>query len=1556
MADLSGKIIKSYEIISLLGKGSFGAVYRAYQPALQREVAIKSIHPEYANRPDFIRRFEFEARLIAQIEHLHIVPIHDFWRDSEGAFIVMRLMRGESLKDRLAHAPLSVELAFRQTIQIASALSAAHRAGVVHRDIKPANILLDEEDNAYLTDFGIAKSLDGEGSSTQTGMFIGTPQYATPEQAQSAGISPQTDIYSLGTVFYEMVSGDHPFRDTPISDMLMKHLYESLPPLEQKFPHLPLGIDEIIQRATAKDPGARYETAFSMVADLEQLFYKRSSSFDSDIEIQAPNPYKGLRAFQESDCEDFFGREALTGELLSRLLEDGPHNRFLAVVGPSGSGKSSAVKAGLLPAIRKGALPDSEKWFIVEMLPGSTPFLRLEEVLEKVSVSARSGLGDILTGGANGLALAARLALPSDEDRLLLVIDQFEELFTLVEDRAETNRFLDTIAHAVQDDSQAVSVIATLRADFYDRPLEHPAFGQLIKHRMHPVLPLSGAELSAAIHGPAERVGAGFELGLVNEISADVHEQPGALPLLQYALTELFERREGRLLTRTAYHEIGGVFGALGQRAEDIFNDLSTEQQAAARQVFLRLVTLGEGVEDTRRRVLRVELESLSLVEHARTTATGAILNIFGRFRLLTFDRDAQTRSPTVEVAHEALLSEWARLRSWLEESRDDVRMQRRLDTAAAEWLAHERDPGFLLRSTRLAQFDAWAKESRVVLSERERELLEQSREAQKVREAREAEREARGRELEARARRILTWLVGVLAAATFIAIILSTIAFNQQRAARWSAATATVAQGLAQQEAATARAAEDAAARQAVAAAQSAELALAEQQTAEREARFSLSRELAASALSHSRIDGDPDLGLLLAILSARLTMEIDGILTLQSEIALHQALREARPRSQFTIRHNARSISLSEDGNTLLSTGHPDLGTRASGSYGFLWDVSPGVEGEAIHTLLGHSSSINASTFSPDGKTVATGSGDRTIRLWDVASGSEFAVLRAHREAITDLAFTPDGHSLVSSSLDGTAIIWDLASGEPRFVLSIPGGELRDLEVSLSGSLLAILTRDNVSTWDIASGSFVWEIPIARASNIFSIVFSQDGRYLIGSNSHQLATGGGRFTYEHEIIVWNVQNGEMVNVVCCLERLTNAVVSNFRFIIETFAGTNYILSGGPEGIYTWNVLSDRNLGPIFYTCCFPSTEDRPNIDIATDRERVFVAGGAGVRALDFSLGRAFPPLFGFPGAVTQVAYSPGGEHFATASGGQVRVWQVLQEGTQAIQVEELPTGIHNEATYAISFSPDGTRLVTAGKDRTVRTWSLVGENPVQELALSGHTGPVRSVTFHPGGQQLVSAGDDRTAILWDLESGDDLQVLRGHTDTVHAAVFNLDGTRVATASADSTVRIWNPETGNTLLTLRGHEDAVLGLSYSPDGSQLISVSADQTAILWDLESGKAILSFAGHASSVTDATFSPDGDRIYTASEDGTIRVWDTANGRELFQLLGHDGAVLTLAIRPDGGRLLSGGEDGRLNFYVLEINDLLTFAADAITREFTPEECQIHLQMDACPVIQP
>lgn len=466
------------------------------------------------------------------------------------------------------------------------------------------------------------------------------------------------------------------------------------------------------------------------------------------------NPYKGLRPFGEEDAGDFFGRDGLVDELVAALAGGA---RLLALVGPSGSGKSSVVNAGLLPALRRGVSAASQRWAIARMTPGQRPFEELETALRLAVSDLPPELAPQLDAADDCILRVAR-GLPEGV-RLLLVIDQFEELFSLSDEPARL-RFLRHLTRAVHDPDHRVTVVLALRADFYDRPLLHPGFASVFTPGVVNVVTMAADDLEAAMVGPAGRVGVEVDPALLAQLVVDSADQPGALPSLEYTLTELFDRRADATLTLEAYRAMGGLRRVLSRRAEELYADLSDDRRQVALQVFLRLVRVGAGAGHWRR---RVPLHELTGLEHD-PVALSEVLDAFGRARLLSFDREPGSGDATVEVAHEALVTEWARLADWIDRHRADLRHHDSLLAALGEWESAGRDPDYLLIGSRLAGYEAWSGDTTLQLTAREREFLGAGIARRRAEQAEEAARRERQRRLERRARTRLWALLGTIA------------------------------------------------------------------------------------------------------------------------------------------------------------------------------------------------------------------------------------------------------------------------------------------------------------------------------------------------------------------------------------------------------------------------------------------------------------------------------------------------------------------------------------------------------------------------------------------------------------------------------------------------------------------------------------------------------------------------------------------------------------------------------------------------------------------------
>jgi len=634
--------------------------------------------------------------------------------------------------------------------------------------VKSGNIMFDEEGNGFLTDFGIALEAQ-QSAGPEAALSTGSPAYSSPEQLRREQLGPQADIFSLGVVLYECLAGELPFTDcSSVAELIDRQLTIAYPPLRELSEDIPPHFSDAIERATAKDSTDRFASMDEFLGALEggrPAGTARDRKEPTLLSMVVKNPYKGLRAFDNGDVDDFFGRKILVDSLIERLAGTGVPSRCVVVVGPSGSGKSSVVRAGLVPALRSGAVANSQSWFATTMVPGSDPYEALEAALLRVAVNPPDSLLNQLRDGKRGVLRGVRRCLSAEDETALVVIDQFEEIFTN-SSKDVANNFLEALAAAVEDPTGQLRLVITLRADYYDRPLSHPSFATIINKAAVNVTPLAPDELEQAIVEPARRLGAEFEPGLVARIAAETIGQASPLPLLQYTLSELFDRREGNQLTIAAYDEIGGLAGALGARAENVYTSADASRQHAIRRVFGRMTNPGEQSADLRRRIPVSDL--------GKDPANLWAIEQFGNARLVTFDRDAATREPTVEVAHEALLREWQRLTGWLTEDAELLRSIDAVTIAASVWDQGGRTATDLYRGGRLENAIGLA----LAVPDRLRGIDTDFIESSKI--ASEHERDAEQRRV-----RRLRGLVTVVGAALVVALIAGGIAFQQRNDAQ---------------------------------------------------------------------------------------------------------------------------------------------------------------------------------------------------------------------------------------------------------------------------------------------------------------------------------------------------------------------------------------------------------------------------------------------------------------------------------------------------------------------------------------------------------------------------------------------------------------------------------------------------------------------------------------------------------------------------------------------------------------------------------------------------
>jgi len=1423
--ELGGEPLRGYRLLELLGEGAFGAVHRAFQPEVGREVAVKIVHPRLANDPEFIRRFAAEAQLVARLEHPHIVPVYDYWREPGGAYLVMRYLRGGSLRQRLAaEGRLEPARAAAVIEDVAHALAAAHRLGVVHRDVQPANILFDEEGNTYLSDFGIARDLTTARTIREHTAPGALAYYLSPEEARGETPTQRADTYSLGLVLYECLTGRRAIGDSPPPDGTQNERREPIPPVGGARSELPVAIDEVIGRATANEPAERYPDVLGLAAAAREILAHAEAGAALDGGLDLRNPYKGLRAFSEADTEDFFGRDELIEHLVARLTEDVDGSRFLGVVGPSGSGKSSVVRAGMVPALRAGALPRSETWFFTEMTPGHQPFDELEAALLKISVDAPLDLMERLGRDERGLVDAVEHVLPAAGSELVLVVDQFEELFTLVDDEDVRARFLRVLACAVADPRSRIRVVVTLRADFYDRPLAYPGFGELLGSRTYTVTPLTPQDLARAVAGPAELVGVNVDPALVAEASAEFTDRPGALPLLEYALTESFEHRRDHGLSLDSYRAIGGLSGALARRADEFYDKLDATGCECVRQLFLRLVAVGDESVETRRRVLRAELASVRVDGRPIDSVADAL----GAARLVSFDRDPVTRGPTVEVAHEALLSGWERLTIWIGEARDDLRTNRSLEAGAAEWDAGDRDPSLLLRGSRLEQIEDWNSRTDLALTALTREYVEASlRERDAARRVEDARRQ---REASLRRRSVhrLRGLVAVLAVGALVAASLALVARDRGR-------------------------------------------------QAEREARIATAREMAGAAIGS--LDVDAQRSLRLALEAVETTYRVDGTVLPEATEALHLALQADR----LELTMPGYQGWFSSDGSRLLvvrtrerqRTGKTEVGVYdattselistaegpGGGGAAFSGDgelfVTAGwgdikdayalntATGEVVRRLeLPDAKPTIPLAISPDGKFLATSDTDSFTNVWDLGSGK-----RVRRPYLTGPAtFSPDGRQLLIADYyleahrQWVVLFPDVDDGGRRPIALLDDREaisaINGVAWSPDGSTVAASTSEKVVVWNAESHE--------RLTTLFppGVAFTS---LALGPGS-RLATGMANGT----AIVWafSADGGEPILTVGG----HTAKVNTVSFSED---GTRLATASDDGTVKTWNITEER--GSEWLTI-----EGSGAVAFSPDGRLLATGSELGeISIFDAMSGRRLGIIQGHTAKINALNFDPSGSMLASASNdGRARIWDV-STGEKLAQV--------NERFYQVldvAFSPDGSVLATESwAGNSTRIWDPRTGEPLRTFAEDENdAGWARSVDFSRDGK-LVAGEEFSSARVWTVEHGQIVSEIP--QQQVSALAFSPDGSRLVTGAVDGSIRAWDSRTVRQLASVTANLGDVTDLAYSPDGTSVATSSADGTVRLWDARTLDPIMKLATDADGKL--AFSPDGARLaYTARGD--------------------------------------------------------------------------------------
>ncbi|GHF77774.1 hypothetical protein GCM10018790_64870 [Kitasatospora xanthocidica] len=1245
------------------------------------------------------------------------------------------------------------------------------------------------------------------------------------------------------------------------------------------------------------------------------------------VDAAADCPYPGLKPFETDDARWFFGRDDLVAQVLAELDRDaeGP----LVIVAPSGAGKSSLLRAGVLPALAAGRLPGSADWSPLLLTPTERPVDELTALLERAVGVTAAELRRAIEAGSDAVASALR-ASPGTS-RLLLVVDQLEELFTLCTDEPQRHAFLDLLDALAAGPEPAALVVCTLRSDFYSRCVTYPPLRSALQHRQILVGPLSQENLREAILFPAREVGLILEPGLVELMLADLGgpgQEAGRLPLLAHALRAVWHHRHGNTLTVSGYRTTGGIGQAVATSAERIYSGLDPAGQTAAQAMFLRLVRIGEstaGAEDTRRRVARSDLP-VGLVE------------LFTIGRLLTVEHD------TVTIAHEALLRAWPRMRTWIESDRADQLVRQGLEEAAAAWERDGRDPGMLYRGERLAAARLVAHEAGPLATA----FLTASAH--------------RARRAAARRNRV----IAVLSALSLVAVAAAAIAVRQSLTARSERDTAVFHQILAKAD--HLRGTDPSLAAQL-------DLAAYRMRQADPEAYTRLVND-AASTLSTALAHRNP---------VDEVVFSPDG--RLLAGVGLHGALElwdTTEPR------HPASRTDLLPglDTGVLSAAFSPDGKLLAAGGEGYLrlWDVTDPAGPKAGATLRTNGAT-DAIAFSPDGGRLAAGDG-KQVRVWDLAVPSSPAPLGeplGQTGLVTRLRFGREGNSLVvgvpaTDPADAAVRVWDLtglaAASTPRSTALGMEGEptVSWFGMSPDGKEVAVAAGSGtVHRWDIGNPAAPAPLgePLSGHGGIpESLAYSPDG--------HTLAVAGD----DRTIRLWDITDrarpkplgtplpgSSPTSGPLPSDRLDNGYELVFSPDSTTLA------AAGEDGtVRLWNVALPEHITPLGNPLIGHGDAVR-SLTFGPDGTTLATAG------MDSTV-----RLWSLPGSRLVQQGDPTGNLSISSDGELLAVRS--EDGRPGIRIlRTTPAGTRDRTeadhrfkdAWSAVFSPAGRTLAAATTDQTIRLWDM--RDPASPRAVGStttrHKDAINQMVFSPDGGALFT--NDQTSVrLWNVKDPASPKALATLIDLADQAAYDYgvgighlalsaDGALLAVETREgagkTNVRLWDvrdparPRPVGTLSDPLGAVESgppVSVTSLALAGTTLILGDQDGRLHLWDVgdptrprSRGPAV---TAHAVKVTSLALEPQGKTLATSGEDHTVRLWDISDishPRPLgTPLTGHAGPVTALAYSPDGRHLVTTSRDGTVQLRALSPDDLSRIVCDTTWQALTRTSWENHL----------